>query len=88
MSKKYTSIDEITKDFIRQGWNNPTFKELEKNDEYYDVFQPKILKGNKYFVMIETGNVFDDRGKIAMYNIDPLPHAVSIPAYYYGEVKQ
>jgi hypothetical protein len=56
--KRYNTCEEIRKDFIRQGWSEEiTFCEVD------------LEKGKKFFKMIQTGNIFDNHGKIYIYNI-------------------
>ena len=70
---KFKNVEEITKSFINDGWNeSPTFSELsekEASKKGYSFAVNGIRKGRKYFVMSVSGNIFDDNGKIAMYNI-------------------
>ena len=66
---KYETADEIRAGFISEGWNDPHFILLEEGGKYFETFKYNITKGKKYFVMIETGNVYDEKGKIAMYDI-------------------
>ena len=78
----YKTIKEITTAFIKQGWNkDTTFTELTPANENYKLFEDKINKGRKYFVMNITGNIFDDKGEIALYNIKPMKTPVSISPF-------
>lgn len=69
---KYKNVMEITKGFIKAGWNNPTFEEVPGPPF-------TVTKSYKYFRMLETGNIFDDNGKIAFYNIPALKNPISYP---------
>ena len=57
--------------FIKIGWNNPTFKEISISELPFTIIRKSELN-HKYFVMIETGNIFKDNGDIACYNIKPI----------------
>lgn len=76
---KYNTIEEITKSFIKQGWNNPTFTMLSAI-EVKEKYGISDLKAGNYFVMNETGNVFSNTGKILLYNIHPVKN----PKCYWG----
>lgn len=67
--KKYASVEEITEGFKKDGWKNPSFLELDDSHKNFDIFAFRISKGHKYFIMNGTGNIFDEHGKIALYNI-------------------
>lgn len=71
--KKFKNAEEITRFFIKDGWNkNTTFSELsekEAEEKGYYFATNGMKKGRKYFVMGVCGNVYDDNGEIAMYNI-------------------
>ena len=74
MAKKiFKTTEEITKHFINNGWTKSTsFTELTKEEaekKGYWFALNGMAKGRKYFVMNVTGNIFDDRGEIAMYNV-------------------
>lgn len=43
--------------------------ENEASEKGYSFAVNGIRKGRKYFVMNVSGNIFDDNGKIAMFNI-------------------
>lgn len=66
-SKRYESVEEITAAFIRQGWNNPTFREMTENEDECCSMEAALKAGHKFFRMIETGNVFDEHGNIYYY---------------------
>lgn len=59
--------------FLKDGWNNVHFEEITKREaEEKGLFFATmgIKKGKQYFRMIENGNIFDETGKIAMFNIN------------------
>lgn len=58
--------------FENDGWNNVNFTEVTKEEAEEKGLLFAILeieKGKKYFRMIESGNIYDESGKIAMYNV-------------------
>ena len=55
--------------FEKDGWNSVTFRELEKKEAAEKGYLFAINTNKKFFVMIENGNIYDERGKIAMFNI-------------------
>lgn len=59
----YNTVEEIRAAFIRKGWNDISFTKTTEKDIRG---REKIL-----FVMNETGNIYDNRGKIYRYNIKP-----------------
>lgn len=71
--KKFRNAEEITTFFINNGWGeNTTFSELSENEaeeKGYSFAVNGMKKGRKYFVMNDCGNIYDDNGKIAMFNI-------------------
>lgn len=70
--KKYATAEEITEGFRASGWSiNTLFTELtlaEAREKGYLFAVYGVLKGRKYFKM-NNGNIYDDSGKIAMFNI-------------------
>lgn len=70
--KKYATAEEITEGFRASGWSiNTLFTELtlaEARAKGYLFAVYGMLKGQKYFKM-NNGNIYDDSGKIAMFNI-------------------
>ncbi len=68
--KIYKNAEEIRAGFIKDGWKDPRFTELtetEARNKGYIWFR----NDHKYFVMAASGNIFDERGKIVIYNIQP-----------------
>lgn len=65
--KTYKTVEEITRAFIKKGWNAPTFRETTEEEKrtIFGALAPQA----KLFTMIETGNIFDDTGKIYYYNL-------------------
>lgn len=70
---KFKNAEEITKFFVNDGWGkDTTFSELsekEAKEKGYYFAVDGIKNGRKYFVMGVCGNIYDDSGKIAMFNI-------------------
>lgn len=70
---KFKSVEEITRFFITDGWGeNTVFSELsekEAKEKGYHFAVRGMEKGRKYFVMGVCGNIYDDNGKISMFNI-------------------
>lgn len=58
--------------FEKDGWNNVNFRELTQEEAKAKGYLFAMNTTKKYFVMIETGNIFDCNGKIAMFNLKPL----------------
>lgn len=71
--RKFTNAEEITRFFINDGWGeDTTFSELSEKEargKGYIFAVNGIKNGRKYFVMGTCGNIYDDNGKIAMFNI-------------------
>lgn len=69
----YKTIEQITNKFIKDGWSkNTSFEELElKEAEEKGLLSAieGIKKGRKYFKMNICNNIYDDKGKIVLYNI-------------------
>ena len=74
MAKTYNSAEEITRAFKQNGWgNNISFSELTleeaiKRGHHFAV--NGIKKGRKYYKMTNCGNIYDDIGKIALFNVN------------------
>ncbi len=71
--RKFNNAQEIATFFINDGWGeNTTFSELsekEAQEKGYHFAVDGIKRRRKYFVMGICGNIYDDNGKIAMFNI-------------------
>ena len=58
--------------FENDGWNNVNFTEVTKEEAEEKGLLFAVLgieKGKKYFRMIRSGNIYDESGEIAMYNV-------------------
>lgn len=58
--------------FENEGWNNVNFEEITKKEaEEKGLFFAilGIKKGKKYFRMVGNGNIYNEHGEIAMFNI-------------------
>lgn len=73
MSVAFTNIKQIREEFIKDGWNEDiSFEELtleEAKIKGYIFAVDGIKKERKYFKMNVTGNIFDDKGKVVLYNV-------------------
>lgn len=71
--KKFTTCEQIRKFFVADGWNeNITFAELSLEqaiEKGLNFAVSSIQKGRKYFVMNPSGNIYDECGRIAYFNI-------------------
>lgn len=69
----FKTTEQITNKFIKDGWSkNTSFEELklQEAEEKGLLFAVEgIKKGRKYFKMNTCNNIYDDKGKIALYNI-------------------
>ena len=73
---KFNNCEEIKEHFIKNGWNKEIkFEEIGIEDT--GVTPLEKYKNKRYFRMKNTGNIFDENGKIFLYNIKPLE---TIPA--------
>ena len=69
--RKFNNVEEITEGFINDGWSNVTFSMVSK-DESKSIglwIVSKIEQGQKFFKMNETGNIFDEFGRIKVYDV-------------------
>lgn len=74
----YKSEAEITAAFINDGWSkNTSFTELSFDDarEIGKYFADLMLKGTKLFRMNICGNVYDDTGKLLLFDIASISEA-------------
>lgn len=55
--------------FENDGWNNVNFTEVTAEEKGLLFAVLGIEKGKKYFRMIGSGNIYDESGEIAMYNV-------------------
>lgn len=69
----FNDIEQIRDKFIKDGWNESvSFQELsmqEAKEKGYLFIIDGINKGKKYFKMNVCGNIYDDRGKLILFNI-------------------
>lgn len=69
--KRCHTAEEMTAMFVRDGWSaDTTFVEADESSVHgCTSLIDSIRRGKKYFVQGVTGNVYDECGKIALYNI-------------------
>ncbi len=71
--KKFNTVDEIRDQFIKEGWSKDTeFIELtleKAKEKGLSWAVDDITKGEKYFVMNETNNIFDNKGECVFFDI-------------------
>lgn len=69
--KIYSTVEEIKAAFVEDGWSkNINFEIASVEDVHGSIsIKNKIKAGKKFFIMTETGNIFDDTGKIALLNL-------------------
>ena len=71
--KVYTTIEEIKKKFIRDGWDKSisfhelTIEEAKKDGLSFAIYN--INEKTKFFVMDITGDVYNNRAQIVFYNV-------------------
>jgi len=73
MNRTFKTVEEITSNFIEDGWNkNISFTEVSleevKEKGCFSIVY-SIKKGHKYFKMAVSGNIFDEKGNVALYNL-------------------
>lgn len=76
----YNTAEQIKAAFVKDGWlSDIEFEELTK-PEAEKIGSWTILRdmerGRKFFRMLSTGNVFDDRGSVVIYNIQPFKRTI------------
>ena len=67
------TAEKMKEKFLKDGWNNINFEEVTKKEAEEKGLLFAILgiaKGKKYFRMVESGNIFDENGKIVMFNLN------------------
>jgi len=72
----YNTVEQIKAAFVKDGWSSDIkFEELTR-PEAEKIGSWTILRdmerGRKFFRMLSTGNIFDDRGSVVIYNIQPF----------------
>jgi hypothetical protein len=69
----FTNVEQIRDKFIKDGWSkNISFVELsleEAKEKGYLFAIRGIAKGEKYFKMNASGNIYNNKGKVLIYNI-------------------
>lgn len=83
-NKRFDTVDEITDSFVKKGWSNDTRFHEATSDEVRDKFGG-LNSDKRFFVMDTTGNWYDDRGKIASYNIKPIKQSETIECVGHNE---
>ena len=77
----FKTTEQITNKFIKEGWSkNTSFEELELKEaekEGLSFVIEGIKKGRKYFKMNICNNIYDDKGKIVLYDI-PVINIIKI----------
>lgn len=70
-SKK--TLDDVHDLFVRQGWSEDIELEELSVKDVRDIgscsMEAAMLKGHKFFRMKQSGNIFDSKGNIVVYNI-------------------
>lgn len=77
--KRYDTVDEIRKDFIKKGWNKDIDFTEATEEDYKKVGFTNYKDGRKRFIMKGTGNWYNDDGKIYYYNIEPAKNPKCVP---------
>jgi len=71
----FANVEQIREKFIKDGWSdNISFEELafkDAEEKGYSFVLDDIAKGEKYFIMNNNGNVYNNKGKIVFFNILP-----------------
>lgn len=68
--KRYNTVEEIKAAFIADGWSEDTnFELVNIGDTDCRSLIPKMKAGRKFFRMSVSGNIFDDNGEIALFNL-------------------
>ena len=69
----FTTPEDIKKDFIEKGWAEDIEFSIVTHDEAKKFgnfgMAHSIKHGHTFFKMNSTGNIYDDKGRIAMYNL-------------------
>lgn len=72
MRSKIT-LSDVKELFIRQGWSKDIELEELSMKDVRDIgscsMEAAMLKGHKFFRMKQSGNIFDSKGNIVIYNI-------------------
>jgi len=74
--KKFSTVEEMKSHFISKGWTEGiSFRVVlaaEAKGHGWAFMIPEIQNGRKYFILNDTGDVYDDSGKIVMYNLTTI----------------
>jgi len=69
----FKTTEEIKNNFVKSGWDKTiSFRELtlkEAQEENLLFVINGMSKGRKYFRMNVSGNIYNDKGKIVLFNI-------------------
>lgn len=69
----FNNTKQIRDSFVKNGWNESvSFDELslkEANEKGYTFAVSGIINGKKYFKMNVCGNIYDDKGKVVIFNV-------------------
>lgn len=66
------TCEQMKENFEKVGWSNIHFEEITKEialKEGLTFAISGIEKGEQFFRMIETGNIFKENGEVVMYKI-------------------
>lgn len=70
---KYKNVNEITDSFIRKGWSDSiSFRELsdvEAGQRGLTFAIEGLQRGEQYFVMQDTGDVYNASGEVVYFNV-------------------
>ena len=77
--RKFKTAKEITESFISDGWGSDTklvdyTADEAKTEGLFGIYND-ICNGKKFFKMLVTGNIFNDTGKVAYYNIPTIKNS-------------
>jgi hypothetical protein len=69
----FNNAKQIRDNFVRNGWDESvSFDELslkEAIEKGYTFAVSGIKNGKKYFKMNVCGNIYDDKGKVVIFNV-------------------
>lgn len=66
----YKNIEDIKTAFIKDGWSeNIEFSEVTENEIGSCSMAKALREGRKFFKMLSSGNIYDDKGDIFFFNI-------------------
>lgn len=74
-AEQHITAETMAEKFRKDGWNEDvSFNELTIEDAEKigcTSMIGRIRKGHKYFRMAVSGNIFDEKGNIVLYNVIP-----------------